>query len=94
MFEQTEACKYELMDWMPCGCRHWVVVRSNGDFVTQRQLPKMALIQTEVRGATMALNAPGMPPLTIPLAPSFTTDNVVNCRCVVLYSGCRRMSRC
>ena len=30
--------------------RHWMLVRPNGRFVTQRELPRMALIGTAVDG--------------------------------------------
>ncbi|HEV7607043.1 MAG TPA: MOSC N-terminal beta barrel domain-containing protein [Steroidobacteraceae bacterium] len=46
--------------------RHWMLVRPNGRFVTQRELPRMALIATEVHPASLALAAPGMAPLDIP----------------------------
>lgn len=64
--------------------RTWVVVRDQGPkFLTQRQLPKMALIQVAVEpaallhdaaavdlaDAALVLQAPGMPPLRVPLAP-------------------------
>ena len=46
--------------------RHWMMVRPNGRFVTQRELPRMALIVTSVDGGALALAAPGMPPLIVP----------------------------
>jgi uncharacterized protein YcbX len=45
--------------------RHWMLVRPNGRFVTQRELPRMALIATQVNGKSLALAAPGMPPLEV-----------------------------
>jgi uncharacterized protein YcbX len=48
--------------------RHWMLVRPNGRFVTQRELPRMALIVTRVGAAGLTLEAPGMPPLTVPRA--------------------------
>ncbi len=41
-----------------------MLVRPNGRFVTQRELPRMALIGTAVDGETLTLDAPGMPALT------------------------------
>ena len=48
--------------------RHWMMVRPNGRFVTQRELPRMALIGTSVDDGALSLAAPGMPPLTVPRA--------------------------
>jgi uncharacterized protein len=46
--------------------RHWMLVRPNGRFVTQRELPRMALIATSVDGGALSLNAPGRAPLRVP----------------------------
>ena len=48
--------------------RHWMLVRPNGRFVTQRELPRMALIGTQVGAAGLTLSAPGMPELNVPRA--------------------------
>jgi uncharacterized protein YcbX len=45
--------------------RHWMLVRPNGRFVTQRELPRMALIGTAVEQGVLTLTAPGMPPLKV-----------------------------
>lgn len=45
--------------------RHWMLVRPNGRFVTQRELPRMALVRPSLAGGVLELTAPGMPPLTI-----------------------------
>jgi uncharacterized protein len=46
--------------------RHWMLVRPNGRFVTQRELPRMALIATQVtEEGVLTLTAPGMPALTV-----------------------------
>lgn len=45
--------------------RHWMVVDSDGGFVTQRELPRMALIQPALVEGGVELNAPGMAPLTL-----------------------------
>lgn len=46
--------------------RHWMLVRPNGRFVTQRELPRMALIGTRVGADGLTLSAPGMPDLVVP----------------------------
>lgn len=48
------------------GDREWVVVDEGGEFVSQRELPKMALIQTRLTGDSLRLRAPGMLPLDVP----------------------------
>jgi uncharacterized protein YcbX len=45
--------------------RHWMLVRPNGRFVTQRELPRMALVATAVDAGSLTLTAPGMPSLAI-----------------------------
>jgi uncharacterized protein len=40
--------------------RAWMVVDAQGRFVTQRQLPRMALIRPQVRLSEVVLRAPGM----------------------------------
>ena len=40
--------------------RAWMVVDTQGQFVTQRELPRMALIQPELQTFDMVLRAPGM----------------------------------
>src|ERR1041385_6302750 len=47
--------------------REWMVVDITGRFVTQRQLPSMALIGTELATGALRLRAPGRAPLDIPL---------------------------
>jgi hypothetical protein len=40
--------------------RAWMLVDERGEFVTQRELPKLALIQPTLRQSDMVLRAPGM----------------------------------
>ncbi|MGJ7546677.1 MOSC domain-containing protein [Variovorax sp. LT1R16] len=40
--------------------RAWMVVDAQGEFVTQRELPRMALIQPTLKHMEMVLRAPGM----------------------------------
>jgi len=40
--------------------RCWMVVDPQGEMLTQRELPRMALITTALRGGDMVLRAPGM----------------------------------
>jgi len=45
--------------------RHWMLVRPNGRFVTQRELPRLALIGTATDAGALTLTATGMPPLVV-----------------------------
>ena len=40
--------------------RNWVVVGADGGFVSQRTLPRMALVRTALKGEELILRAPGM----------------------------------
>jgi uncharacterized protein YcbX len=45
--------------------RHWMLVRPGGRFVTQRELPRLALIATALSERELLLDAPGMGPLSV-----------------------------
>ena len=47
--------------------RAWMVVDARGDFLTQRELPRMALIQPKLKTYEMVLKAPGMLALHVAL---------------------------
>ncbi|MGH8848937.1 MAG: MOSC domain-containing protein, partial [Polaromonas sp.] len=47
--------------------RAWMVVDEKGDFLTQRELPRMALIKPQLKHYEMVLRAPGMLALHIAL---------------------------
>jgi uncharacterized protein len=47
--------------------RNWMVVDENSEYVTQRQLPRMCLIQPQLKSQEMVLRAPGMLALHISL---------------------------
>ena len=48
--------------------REWMLVTREGLFLTQREFPRMALIQPRIYGDVLEVSAPGMPPLRLPLA--------------------------
>lgn len=50
------------------GDREWVVVDSDGEFLSQREYPTMALIETRLTPTSLLLKAPGMLLLEVPLA--------------------------
>lgn len=47
--------------------RHWMLVMPNGRFVSQRQLPRMTLIDTAIEGDTLVLSADGKGEIKLPL---------------------------
>ncbi len=48
--------------------RLWMVVDHTNRFVTQRETPRLALVKTALSEENLTLTAPGMPPLSVPLA--------------------------
>lgn len=61
--------------------RKWMVVDDKGSFLTQRQLPKMALIQPRLDSANsecLVLSAPGKQDIQVPIKPAKT--NRLDCR--------------
>lgn len=50
------------------GDREWVVVDAAGRFLSQREHPRMALIETRFVGTAMRVKAPGMLALEVPFA--------------------------
>ena len=54
----------------PPGLRHdrrWMVVDGDGRFLTQRDVPRMALIHPALNDDHLVVHAPGMPALCVPL---------------------------
>lgn len=47
--------------------RRWMIVAANGSFVTQREMPQLALVDTALEGDRLQLTAPGSPSLILPL---------------------------
>jgi hypothetical protein len=47
--------------------REWMVVDAHGEFLTQREHPKMALVKPRIKADTLEVRAPGMLSLEIPL---------------------------
>lgn len=48
------------------GDREWVVVDADGEFLSQREHPKMALLETTLTPGSLLLKAPGMLRLEVP----------------------------
>lgn len=50
--------------------RQWMLIDNNRHFISQRSLPRMALINTDIQNQQLLLSAQGMNPLTLTLAPT------------------------
>jgi len=49
--------------------RHWMIVRGDGSFLTQRTHPALARVATALTSEALVLTAEGLQPLMLPLAP-------------------------
>lgn len=49
--------------------RRWMVVNAAGRQITQREHPKLSLVEVELRSAGLMVGAPGLPDLFVPLSP-------------------------
>lgn len=54
--------------------RHWMLVDTSGRFVTQRTMPRMALIEPELAGGELVVRAPGQAPFRTPLDAAVLSD--------------------
>ncbi|MBW4467965.1 MAG: MOSC domain-containing protein [Pegethrix bostrychoides GSE-TBD4-15B] len=50
--------------------RNWMIVNTTGRFLSQRELPKMALIEVSIGDEALQLTTPGQTALTVPLMAS------------------------
>ncbi len=50
--------------------RRWMVVDGNGTFITQRNHPRMALVEVKIGDGVLRIDAPGMPTLETSLHPA------------------------
>ena len=51
--------------------RRFMLVDENGRFITQRQVPRMALLRTAIDGSTLSVSRPDADSLQLPLQPEF-----------------------
>lgn len=58
--------------------RAWMVTDMDGALRTQRELPRMVLVQPALAGDELVLNAPGMPELRLPTAVPSGAQNARN----------------
>lgn len=49
--------------------RKWMLIDEHQQFLSQRSLPKMALIKTQINNQELIISAPDMPPLSFPINP-------------------------
>jgi uncharacterized protein len=56
--------------------RHWMITRPDGRFVTQRELPRLALVRTSLTAQALCLEIAGKPPLHVSLEMRGSTHSV------------------
>lgn len=61
--------RWEVDDFGPTLDRRWMVVREDGEYVTQRSRPRLALVTPALHGDSLVLSAPDMETLRLPLEP-------------------------
>ena len=71
------------------GDRQWMVVDATGNFLSQRELARMALVEPRLGNSTLDITAPGMPPLSIHTRSDGNRVNVTvwDDRCVGIDEG-------
>lgn len=57
--------------------RRWMVVDPAGEFLSQRTVPKMATVWTDIEGDTLTLAAPDVDSVSLPVAPEVDADTRV-----------------
>jgi uncharacterized protein YcbX len=70
------------------GDREWMVVDDDGRFLTQRELPRLALVCAAITAQGLRLTAPHMPALNVSLETRHASREVVVWRSAVLGSDC------
>jgi MOSC domain-containing protein len=70
------------------GDREWMVVDPDGRFLTQREVPRLALVATGISPQGLRLDAPHVPSLNIPFDAPSASREVVVWRSTVLGSDC------
>ncbi|XP_005109547.1 mitochondrial amidoxime-reducing component 1 [Aplysia californica] len=73
---QSADCTALGMQWRSFTDRHWTVSTADGVYLTQRQVPTMALIEPVLNGDRIMLMAPGMDPISFPADPPVTDSNI------------------
>jgi uncharacterized protein YcbX len=70
--------------------RRWMVIDDRGQAITQRELPRLALVRPTLHTDCLLVEAPGMPPLELPLQPAWsvtTTATVWDDVCTAAWLG-------
>jgi uncharacterized protein len=70
--------------------RRWMVVDAGGQFISQRDYPRLALVIPSVADGRLRVDAPGRPTLEIPVHPSstvFTRVTIWNDTCEAAWAG-------
>jgi uncharacterized protein YcbX len=75
---QVEEAQFHISGLVAQGVhdREWMLVTREGQFLTQREHPRMALVTPRLIGDALEVSAPGMPPLLLPLAHEATASSI------------------
>src|SRR5262245_59818137 len=57
--------------------RRWMITNSDGKFFTQRELPKMATIETRITRGGLTLEAPGHGEISVGFGPEMRSEQPV-----------------
>jgi uncharacterized protein YcbX len=57
--------------------RRWMLVDETGQFISQRECPRLALLRPTLQGGLLSVVAPGQAPLQLPLRPSWSATTRV-----------------
>ncbi|RUS90148.1 hypothetical protein EGW08_002115 [Elysia chlorotica] len=73
-------CSFSGIKMLNTRDRQFVVVRPNGDFITQRQISRMAGIKLSVEGSYLKMQADSMPDIKVLINPKKDEAALVQCR--------------
>ncbi|GIY17119.1 mitochondrial amidoxime-reducing component 1 [Caerostris extrusa] len=63
--------------------RSFMLVNNEGDFMTQRQFPSLALLEAQVKGKTLIISTPSGEKLHVEIKDSYSpNDTVIKCRVI------------
>ena len=68
--------------------RKWMLIDREGQFLSQRRLPKMALVKTAIKAAELVVSAPDMADLHLSLTPTgneFINSTIWRDQCEALH---------
>jgi len=68
--------------------RKWMLIGADGHFLSQRKIPRMALVKTAINDGNLMLSAPGMDGLSLPMA----TNSGITVDCTIWGDRCQALN--